>query len=274
MSSSNKRERELARAKRERQLARATTAKRNRSVFLPAALIILIAIVVGWNKWSDSQTAAAPTNVETSKGADFCGEAPIGLTAAQSFSKAEKVDLSKDSYQWLLNTNCGQIVVELEHKAAPETVNSMLFLTSQNYFNDTPCHRVTTAGLFVLQCGDPTGTGTGGPGYQFKDENLPKQKANNYPAGTVAMANSGPGTNGSQFFIVYEDTTLGANYTIFGKVIRGLDIVQRVAEFGASNGSDGQPNQPIGIKTSSYTVEKDYSQALPTSSASPTSSKG
>ena len=265
MSSSNKRERELARAKRERQLSRATVAKRNKTVFLPAALIALIAIVFGWNKFSSQDVSATPTNTNTSN--FFCGDAPIGAAAAPSFDKAEKVDLSKKSYQWVLNTNCGQIVVELEHKAAPTTVNSMLFLTSVGYFDNTPCHRVTTSGLYVLQCGDPTGTGTGGPGYQFADENLPKQKTNNYPAGTIAMANSGPGTNGSQFFIVYEDTTLGANYTIFGHVIKGLTLVQKIAELGASTGTDGPPTQPIGIKSARYTTDTDYSKS-PTSSPS------
>lgn len=263
MSSSNKRERELARAKRERQLSRATVAKRNRSVFLPAALIALVAIVIGWNKFSSQEVSPKPTNTKTTN--LYCGKAPQGVTMTTSFDKAEKIDLSKDSYQWVLNTNCGQIVVELDHKEAPKTVNSMLFLTNAGYFDQTPCHRLTTSGLYVLQCGDPTGTGTGGPGYQFADENLPKQNENNYPAGTIAMANSGPGTNGSQFFIVYEDTTLGANYTIFGHVIQGLDIVTRLAEQGATTGTDGPPTQPIGIKTARYTIEKDYSKSEQTS---------
>ena len=272
MSSSNKRERELARAKRERQLSRASVAKRNRSVFLPAALIALIAIVIGWNKFSAQEATPTPTHSNTP--GLFCSDAPAGVSAAPSFSKAQKVDLSKDSYQWLLNTNCGQIVVELDKKNAPKTVNSMLFLTEAGYFDQTPCHRITTSGLYVLQCGDPTGTGTGGPGYEFADENLPKQKTNNYPAGTIAMAKSGPGTNGSQFFIVYDDTTLGANYTIFGHVIKGLEIVQRLAEQGSTTGTDGPPTQPIGIKTASYTVNTDYSkspQNSPSESETPTS---
>ena len=272
MSSSNKRERELARAKRERQLTRAVAKKKNRTVFLPAALVIVVALFIGWNKWEESQVVAAPSKTNEAPNL-FCGTEPVGLAAAPSFDKPGKMDLSENSYQWVLNTNCGQVVVELDHKAAPTTVNSMLYLSQQKYFDQTPCHRLTTSGLFVLQCGDPTGTGTGGPGYTFKDENLPKQKDNNYPAGTVAMANSGPGTNGSQFFIVYEDTTLGANYTIFGKVIKGLDIVQSVAELGASTGADGSPNQPIGILNTRLTIDKDYSQShSPT--ATPTNSKG
>lgn len=100
----------------------------------------------------------------------------------------------------------------------------------------------------MLQCGDPSGSGTGGPGYQVPDENLPKEGGVTYPAGTVAMANAGPGTSGSQFFIVYQDTTLPSSYTIWGEVTEGLDVVQAVAAAGVAGGSgDGPPAQPIGI---------------------------
>ena len=272
MSSSNKRERELARAKRERQIARATTAKKNRSIFLPAALVLTVALIIGWNKFNDGQTSAKPTNTKTQD--VFCSDAPVGTSRPMSFAKPAKVDLSEDSYQWVLNTNCGQIVVELDQKAAPKTVNSMLFLTEQKYFDSTPCHRVTTSGLYVLQCGDPTGTGTGGPGYAFEDENLPPQQENNYPAGTVAMANSGPGTNGSQFFIVYDDTTLGSNYTIFGQVIQGLSIVKDIANLGASSGTDGSPNQAIGIETALYTTNEIYPKTPGGSASESPTSKG
>src|SRR5205085_1699124 len=105
----------------------------------------------------------------------------------------------------ILTTNRGVITLRLDATAAPCTVNSFTFLASKHYFDSTSCHRLTTAGIFVLQCGDPTGTGAGGPGYRFADENL---RGATYPAGTVAMANAGPGTNGSQFFLVYADTTL------------------------------------------------------------------
>jgi len=124
----------------------------------------------------------------------------------------------------------------------------MATLAKGKYFDGSLCHRLTTSGIFVLQCGDPTATGSGGPGFQYPDENLPANALNNYPAGTVAMANSGPGTNGSQFFLVYADTTLGPDYTIWGKITKGLDIVQAIAKAGVvGGGGDGTPAQTIAL---------------------------
>ena len=148
-----------------------------------------------------------------------------------------------------LNTNLGTIVIAMD-PGAPITDASMASLASDGYFDGTSCHRLTTEGIFVLQCGDPTGTGRGGPGYQIPDENLPPTEPNNYPAGTVAMANAGPNTNGSQFFIVYADTSLPAAYTVWGKVTEGLGIVEQVAAAGVQGGgADGTPAQPLTIET-------------------------
>ena len=146
------------------------------------------------------------------------------------------------------DTNCGTIVVTTVGAKAPITVTQLATLARGGFFNNTLCHRLTTQGLYVLQCGDPTATGSGGPNFTFRDENLPAAGLNNYPAGTVAMANSGPGTNGSQFFLVFADTTLGANYTIWGTITQGLDIVKAIAKAGVKGGgADGAPNQPISI---------------------------
>jgi peptidyl-prolyl cis-trans isomerase B (cyclophilin B) len=144
-----------------------------------------------------------------------------------------------------LTTNCGTIVIQPYGDKAPLTVTSFAHLASKKFFDNSICHRLTTEGIYVLQCGDPSATGAGKSFYQFKDENLPKGVTNNYPAGTVAMANSGPGTNFSQFFLVYKDTTLGPNYTIWGKITQGLDIVQYIAKqgLGPKQGS-GQPANP------------------------------
>jgi peptidyl-prolyl cis-trans isomerase B (cyclophilin B) len=150
-------------------------------------------------------------------------------------------------------TNCGNIVVTTVGAKAPVTITQLTTLARGGYFNNSLCHRLTTKGLYVLQCGDPTATGGGGPSFAYRDENLPTESLNNYPAGTVAMANSGPGvngagTNGSQFFLVFADTTLGANYTIWGTITQGLDVVKAIAKAGVKGGgADGTPNQPIAI---------------------------
>ena len=147
-----------------------------------------------------------------------------------------------------LETNCGDIVIQTMARQAPVTVTVMATLARSGFFNNTLCHRLTTEGIFVLQCGDPTATGTGGPDFRYRDENLPAAGENNYPEGTVAMANSGPGTNGSQFFLVYKNTTLGPNYTIWGRIISGLDIVKFIADGGVKNGGvDGAPLRTISI---------------------------
>ena len=146
-------------------------------------------------------------------------------------------------------TNCGNIVIALDPNA-PATVSSEVFLASEGFYDNTQCHRLTTAGIFVLQCGDPAGDGTGGPGYVVPDENLPAEGAANYPAGTVAMANAGPGTGGSQFFLVYDDTTLPSGYTIWGTVTEGLDIIKEIASVGVADGTaDGAPRQPVFIES-------------------------
>lgn len=170
-----------------------------------------------------------------------------------SVAPAEKV-LRRIPRTLIFATNCGNIVVTTVGAKAPITITQLATLARAGYFNDSLCHRLTTKGLYVLQCGDPTATGGGGPNFTYRDENLPAEGLYNYPAGTVAMANSGPGvngtgTNGSQFFLVFADTTLGANYTIWGTITQGLDIVKAIAKAGVKGGgADGTPNQPISIK--------------------------
>ena len=146
-------------------------------------------------------------------------------------------------------TNLGEIVISTKSDEAPQTVAAISKLAQENYFDNTICHRLTTEGIFILQCGDPTGTGTGGPGFTIPDENLPQAVESNYPAGVVAMANSGANTNGSQFFIVYENTSMRPEYTIWGKVTKGLEIVKAIAKEGVANGTgDGLPKQTIAIE--------------------------
>lgn len=143
-----------------------------------------------------------------------------------------------------ITTGLGTLTAEIDTANAPCTAGSFTHLAGQGYFDGSQCHRLTTEGIFVLQCGDPDaraaiesgnpqGAGMGGPGYQMAEENLPEEAENNYPAGTLAMANAGAGTTGSQFFIVYDDTSLPPDYTILGQVTSGLEIVQEVAAAGA-----------------------------------------
>jgi peptidyl-prolyl cis-trans isomerase B (cyclophilin B) len=147
-------------------------------------------------------------------------------------------------------TNCGDIVIETFAKKAPITISMLTGLISARFYDQSICHRMinsTTAAL--LQCGDPTDSGYGGPAFQFNDENLPKPIMSNYPAGTVAMANSGPNTNGSQFFIMAENTTLDPNYTVWGRVTKGLEIVKAVVATGTVEGGEvGRPKVKIAIE--------------------------
>lgn len=149
-----------------------------------------------------------------------------------------------------IQTSAGEIGVTLDADATPCTVHSFVSLAEQGYFDDTPCHRLVDSGIKVLQCGDPSGSGMGGPGYTYEDELTGEET---YPAGTLAMANAGPDTNGSQFFVVYGETPLPASYTVFGTVDdAGLQAVEDVAADGTDESygpGDGKPNTPVTIES-------------------------
>ena len=148
-----------------------------------------------------------------------------------------------------LATNCGDINIEAYGASAPIAVTTMLSLARNGFFNETLCHRLTTNEIYLLHCGDPTATGMGQLSFEYDNENLPKSIENNYPAGTVGIWNSEVISNGSQFFIVYEDSSLPPSYTIWGKVTKGLDIVRAIAKDGVVNGkSDGSPKRKIAIE--------------------------
>ena len=209
-----------------------------------SSLVIALALVgVSACASAKSRAATTPTTVG---GTISCAYSPAGQPA-RSVGKPPTRASQLGTPTATLTTNQGAIVIKLNAAQAPCTVNSFAYLAGKKYFDATPCHRLTTAGIFVLQCGDPTGTGGGGPGYQFADENL---KGAVYPAGTVAMANAGPGTNGSQFFLVYADTKLAPNYTPFGTITNGLAVIQKIAGGGSDNSNgqgDGKPNVPVQI---------------------------
>jgi peptidyl-prolyl cis-trans isomerase B (cyclophilin B) len=153
--------------------------------------------------------------------------------------------------QTVMTTNYGAITADLAGSAAPCTVNSFLTLARSGFFTGTQCHRLTADALYVLQCGDPSGTGQGGPGYQFDDENLPPATTRPaYPRGTLAMANARPGANGSQFFLVYKDSEIDPNYSVFGRITAGMDVLDKIAAAGTDNSDgpgDGHPKLEVTI---------------------------
>ena len=201
-----------------------------------------------------SPLATVPTGAPATAPASHCTYTP-SPPAARNVGTPPATPDSSGKSQATIVTNRGSVVVDLLNNRAPCTVNSFVYLARKGYFNNTPCPRVVSSGIYVLQCGDPTGKGTGGPGYKFADENL---KGATYPAGTLAMANAGPDTNGSQFFVVYAGGGLGPSYTPFGVVVKGLDIVRNVAEAGNNNSNPaggGNPNESVtieSVKISSY----------------------
>ena len=150
-----------------------------------------------------------------------------------------------------ISTNCGTISVRTYFRDAPLTITALTTLINSDYYSRTQCHRLSTKGIYWVQCGDPTATGLGDPGFSYKDENLPKVVENNYPRGTVAMSNFGrPDTNGGQFLLFYEDTTLRSpNYTIWGEIISGIEIIEYIAEGGVRGGNaEGAPIRNLVIE--------------------------
>ena len=207
---------------------------------LIGALIILFPIA-----------AHADSKSNTSSGSLKCAKTKATAHSTLQVSTPTSI-LKKFPNQITFVTNCGNIVVTPNIKA-PVALTAISALALAGYYDKSLCHRLTTSGIYVLQCGDPTASGTGGPMFTFGNENLPKEAKNNYPAGTVAMANGGPtnlNSNGSQFFFVYADSTLiPAVYPIWGRIKSGLDIVKAIGKLGTKDGSeDNQPKQVIAIE--------------------------
>ncbi|MGW4808964.1 peptidylprolyl isomerase [Kitasatospora sp. NPDC004272] len=250
MVSSEQRRRQLARDKYERQVqarAEAAVKRKKRNAVVASVLAVLViagvATVAGGvfdsDKKDDKAASAAPVPSSSATGKQWAAEPAMSIDTAAKYTAK-------------IATSQGDVTLSLDAAKAPHTVNSFVFLAGQQFWDGTKCHRLTTEGIYVLQCGDPTGTGRGGPGYQFADENL---EGATYPAGTVAMANSGANTNGSQFFLVYQDTQLPPSYTPFGTITGGMDVLKKIAEAGAEGtGGDGAPKLPVNI--SSITTAK------------------
>ena len=189
-----------------------------------------------------------------------CVATPKVPTDKRTGTLPDKKTAAGKSFIAKITTSCGVITMELDGAKAPQTVASFLGLAKSGYWADSPCHRLTTEGIFVLQCGDPTGTGGGDPGYGYGVENAPADFT--FPPGTLAMARSqDPESNGGQFFIVYKETVLEdkVGYTIFGKITSGMDIVDKIAAAGAAPpnaGGNTAPLQPISILKVDVTEKK------------------
>ncbi|CAL9619016.1 peptidylprolyl isomerase [Streptomyces sp. Tu 3180] len=269
MVSQEQRRRQLAREKFLRQQQRRTEARRKarmrNSVIASVLGVVLIGSVAlyttGALEQDDDQAnaSAEATPSAPSKAPDPCDKPAAGKVKTQTWKKEPAMSIDKSAkYTLELDTTCGTIDVALKASAAPHTVNSFDFLAGKGYFDHTKCHRLTTNGIYVLQCGDPTGTGTGGPGYTIPDENLKDKtlKDNVYPAGTVAMANTGQkNSGGSQFFLVYQDSQLPPSYTPFGTVSEaGMKVLKKIADAGESTGAgDGAPNATVVIDKATVT---------------------
>jgi peptidyl-prolyl cis-trans isomerase B (cyclophilin B) len=199
---------------------------------------------------ASASATPSPTPTAEAEPATHCVYTAAG-TAARKVSLPSSTPDYKATYTATINTNRGAIVIDLLNSKATCTVNSFVHLAEAAFYSNTPCFRLSTADPYMLQCGDPTGKGTGGPGYEFASENL---TGASYPAGTLAMANTGePDSNGSQFFLVYKNSPLPPDYTPFGTIVSGLNILQTVAKGGygppVSSAGGGAPKEKVQIES-------------------------
>ncbi|GAA1423484.1 peptidylprolyl isomerase [Catellatospora coxensis] len=262
MSSTIQRQRAAARARLERQMGERleeARQRKKRNAVLGAAVALLL--VIGGTIWlmrtvggDDTQTPAAAPLPE----GQVCTWTPDDPNANKNLKDVgtPPTEVSTKGTQTMtITTDKGPIEVKVNTAKAPCTAASMTYLASKKFFDNTKCHRLVTQGIQVLQCGDPSGTGNGGPAYKMAEENLPNvtEPLKAYPTGTLAMAKTqAPSSTGSQFFIVYGESQLGPDYTVLGTVTKGLDIVQKVAKDG--NAADGvAPKTPVTIKSLTMT---------------------
>ncbi|MET7694739.1 peptidylprolyl isomerase [Streptomyces sp. NPDC005483] len=270
MVTQEQRKRQLAREKFLRQQQRRTAARRKARVRNSVIASVLGVVLVGSlalytsgvmksDDKANASSRTSPSAAATSKAPDPCDKPAAGKVETQTWKKEPAMSIDESAkYTLDLATTCGKIDIALKASAAPHTVNSFDFLANKGFFDHTKCHRLTTNGIYVLQCGDPTGSGSGGPGYTIPDENLKDKslKSNVYPAGTVAMANTGQAhTGGSQFFLVYQDSQLPPSYTPFGTISEsGMKVLKKIAAAGESTGAgDGAPNATVVINKATVT---------------------
>lgn len=265
------REQERARARRRLERVQRKQAKRAadrarllRVLAVAATVLAVVGLLafVGW-RFSGGDPATSAGASPSTPSVAGCRPPPSPLGTAARLELPDAKAAAGKTFVATLTTNCGDIELTLDGTKAPQAVASFLHLARQNYWQSSPCHRLTASeGLKVLQCGDPTGSGQGDPGYGFAVENAPEDGA--YPRGTLAMARTQDPKegNGGQFFLVYGDSSLPDpdGYTVFGTVTGGLDIVDRIAAAGVapdgSSPTDGSPAAPISILTVAVTEKK------------------
>jgi peptidyl-prolyl cis-trans isomerase B (cyclophilin B) len=268
------RQRKLAKERYERRAVRRAQRDRRTRQWTVAvtAVIVVVGIAVGGVLFATRSTGTTAAPAATPSATASPTPSPTPSTVAEPATHctylsnppaARKVTFPpptpdyKATYQATITTNRGPVVIDLLNSKATCTVNSFVHLAEAGFYNATPCPRLTNSeGLYILQCGDPTGKGSGGPGYEFASENL---AGATYPAGTLAMANTGaPDSNGSQFFLVYQNSSLPADYTPFGKIVSGLNILQGVGQRGygppLNSAGGGTPKESVEIE--SVTIKK------------------
>ncbi|MER5472365.1 peptidylprolyl isomerase [Streptomyces sp. NPDC002935] len=270
MVSQEQRRRQLAREKFLRQQQRRTSARRKthtRNAVIASVVGVVVAggalsyatgVFKGDDKKANAGAEVTPS-ATPSKAPDPCEKPAEGKVKSLSWKKEPAVTIDKSAdYTMKMATTCGDIDIALKAAAAPHTVNSFEYLAGKGFFDHTMCHRLTTNNIYVLQCGDPTAQGSGGPGYTIPDENLKDTtlKGGVYPAGTIAMANTGQKhTGGSQYFLVYQDSQLPPSYTPFGTISKsGMTVLKKIAAAGESTGQgDGAPNATVVINKMTVT---------------------
>ncbi len=264
-SASQTRRRELARLKARREAAR-RRARRRRALLVYGSLgvVVLVAGVAGVAlRGHEKGKPAAQTgpdarvDIPTAPAAVACGGKVPPRVIHPKLDRAPKTAANPNQhYQVLLKTSCGNVTLQLDPKAAPVTTYNFVFLAQRHFFDSTWFHRITPGGkkeIGVIQGGDPKGTGEGGPGYNIRDE-LPKGK-DPYRKYTVAMANSGPNTSGSQFFISTQDNDgLRGDYTLFGKVVEGRDVIDKIARIPLTGPRGDTPTQSVWIESATVSI--------------------
>lgn len=258
----SKQRREAAQRHLQRQLERraeqAQKRRRNLGIGLAAlalvvvvGAVLLISGVLGGDETADdaglaSENAPTAPVVDGSDGTCDFTEAARGEVTDIDAPPAEVP--TEGLAQVTMTTSAGPIGLTLDQAKAPCAAASTVYLAQQGFFDGSPCHRLTSGGLSVLQCGDPSGTGRGGPSYEFPTQVTGEET---YPRGTVAMANAGQGTDGSQFFLVYADSQLSPDYTVVGTIDEaGLATLDGIAAAGIEGGAtDGAPAQPVTIES-------------------------